>query len=281
MVDVVKKSGLKEPFDASKVKLAVLRSGASEALADRIVDRVEAKLYDGISTHDIYQIAFSFLDRERHSLASVYDLKKAIMRLGPAGYSFETYMAEILREQGVSTRLRQVLRGRCGEHEIDVVWGEREGCFTLVECKYHNSEGIYTGLKTALYTYARFLDLSERWESDKEGVCFDSVLLATNTKFSHAAVEYSGCRGVRLLGWRYPADEGINTLIDRCKLYPLTILRSVDSVSKGLFSDAGVMMVKDLVGPGWEGLAVKTGVSERKIKRFREEALGLLSPGVD
>lgn len=281
MVEVVKKSGLREPFNPDKVKRAVMRSGASEETAQKVVDRVDAKIYDGINTHDIYDIAFRILDRERHSLASVYDLKRAIMRLGPAGYSFETYMGEILGGQGLSTRLRQILRGGCGVHEIDVVWEEQKGSYTLVECKYHNMEGICTGLKAALYTYARFLDLREGWEVGRKGYCFTSVMLATNTKFSSASLEYSLCRGVRLLGWQYPKGEGINTLIDRKKLYPLTILRKVDPVSKGKFSDAGIMMVKDLLSNTPEQLAVKTNIPARKIRDFRNEARGLLSLQLD
>ncbi|MEA1925017.1 MAG: ATP cone domain-containing protein [Candidatus Altiarchaeota archaeon] len=277
MVEVLKKSGLREPFNSAKVKRAVMRSGASKETAQKVVDKVEAKIYDGITTHDIYDIAFRILDRERHSLASVYDLKRAIMRLGPAGYSFETYLGEILGEHGLSINLRQILKGGCGVHEIDVVWGEKKGDYTLVECKYHNTEGIYTGLKAALYTYARFLDLREGWEASKRGFCFTSVMLATNTKFSSASLEYSTCRGVRLLGWQYPKGAGINTLIDRKKLYPLTILRKVDSVSKGKFSDAGIMMVKDLLNNTPEQLAVKTNIPERKIRDFRNEARGLLS----
>jgi len=281
MVEVLKKSGLREPFNSNKVMRAVMRSGASRETAQKVVDKVEAKIYDGITTHDIYDITFRILDRERHSLASLYDLKRAIMRLGPAGYSFETYLGEILGEHGLSIKLRQILRGGCGVHEIDVVWEEKKGDYALVECKYHNAEGVYTGLKSALYTYARFLDLREGWEESKRGYCFTSVMLATNTKFSSASLEYSTCRGVRLLGWQYPKGAGINTLIDQKKLYPLTILRKVDPVSKRKFSDAGIMMVKDLLNNTPEQLAVKTNIPERKIGDFRNEARGLLSLHLD
>jgi len=49
------------------------------------------------------------------------------MRLGPAGYSFETYIGELLKEQGHQVMLRQMVRGLCVEHEIDVISEERAG----------------------------------------------------------------------------------------------------------------------------------------------------------
>ncbi len=271
-VEVVKRSGVREPYNPEKVKTAVIRAGASEELAGKILDKVESKLYDGITTHDIYKIAFKILEKEKHSLASVYDLKRAIMRLGPAGYSFETYIGEILKEHGHEVMLRQMMNGVCVEHEIDVIADDSSGGYTLIECKYHNKEGIYTGLKTVLYTYARYLDLCEGWKPNENLIRFNSVMLATNTKFSSNAIKYAECKNIRLLGWRYPKEEGINNLIDGRKLYPLTILHKMDPVTKKKFSDAGIMMVKDLLDITPEELSMKTGIHEKKIKELTFEA---------
>jgi len=271
-VEVVKRSGLREPFKTEKVKQAVIRAGATEELAEKVLNKVETRLYDGITTRDIYKTAFRILDKERHSLASVYDLKRAIMRLGPAGYSFETYIGEILKENGHQVQLRQNIQGNCVKHEIDVVSEETPGSYKLVECKYHNKEGIYTGLKEALYTYARFIDMCEGWKTKKCSIQFTSVLLVTNTKFSHNAVEYSNCKGMGLLGWRYPKGSGINSLIDSKKLYPLTILRNIDPVSKRKFSHVGIMMIKDLLYTTAEEISMKTDIHEKKVLKIMDEA---------
>ena len=268
---VIKASGRREEFDERKVLRAVKRAGASDEVARRVTDELDKRLYDGITTREIYRITFDILNRERHSLASRYDLKRAIMRLGPAGFSFETYLGEILREHGHSVEIRQMIPGKCVVHEIDVVCEEKPGSFAMIECKYHNSEGIYTGLKQTLYTYARFLDLRKGWDK-RGGMRFDSVWLATNTKFSDKAREYGGCKGMRLLGWRYPRGEGIETMIEGKGLYPVTILRRLDDRSKEKLSDANLMIIKDLLEGDVEDLAYRTRISEKKIRGIVAEA---------
>lgn len=270
-VTVIKTTGKKEEFDGGKVWRAVKRAGASDEVAKRVTDEVDRRLYDGISTREIYKITFNILDRERHSLASRYDLKRAIMRLGPAGFSFETYLGEILREHGRKVEIRQMIPGKCVEHEIDIICEEKPGSFTMIECKYHNSEGIYTGLKQALYTYARFLDLEGRWKKFG-GMKFDSVCLATNTKFSDKAIAYGKCKGMRLLGWRYPTDEGIETMIESKGLYPVTILRRLDSKSKEKLSNANLMIIKDLLDRSIEDLTYRTNISQERMRGIVKEA---------
>ena len=275
-IEVIKRSGMREPFKAEKVRKAVMRAGASEKLAEKVVEKVKRNIYDGITTNEIYNIAFKFLDKERYSIASLYDLKRAIMRLGPAGYSFETYIGEILREHNHRVMVRQILRGMCVEHEIDIISYNGSNGYTLIECKYHNKEGIYTGLKPVLYTYARYLDLCERWESNRDGIRFGSVMLVTNTKFSSKAIQYAKCKGIELLGWRYPKDNGINSLIESKGLYPLTILRKIDPVSKRKFADANIMLIKDLVYMKLEELSMKTNIPENKLRDIVDEAKNII-----
>lgn len=47
----------------------------------------------------------------------------------------------------------------------------------------------------------------------------------TNTKFSSEATKFAECRGIKLTGWRYPENEGIEALLERKKLYPVTVLK--------------------------------------------------------
>ena len=274
MVMIRKASGDMEEFSPNKVVTAIIRSGGTPDVADRVIKKLEKKLYKGISTREIYKITFRLLDREQPSLASRYDLKGAIMRLGPAGFPFETYLGEVLAEHDYDVKLRQNIKGKCVGHEIDIVLN-RGNEHTIVECKYHNEYGIYTGLKATLYTYARFLDLEE---CAKEGKCenFTGVWLATNTKFSFDAIQYAKCRGVRLLGWRYPKGEGIENLIESKGLYPITILRKVDRKSKEKLSDANMMLLKDLTEKSPAEISSRTGITERKLRDIIEEARGIV-----
>ncbi|MBU4266430.1 MAG: hypothetical protein L6243_04540 [Candidatus Altiarchaeales archaeon] len=274
MVMIRKASGDMEEFSLNKVVTAIVRSGGTPDVADRVIKKLEKKLYEGISTREIYKITFGLLDKEQPSLASRYDLRGAIMRLGPAGFPFETYLGEVLAEHGYKVQLRQNIKGKCVGHEIDIVLSAGDE-HTMVECKYHNEYGIYTGLKAALYTYARFLDLEE---CAKEGKCenFTGVWLATNTKFSFDAKQYSKCRGVRLLGWRYPKGEGIETLIESKGLYPITILRKVDRKSKEMLAKANMMLLKDLTEKSPSEISSKTGIKERTLRDIIEEARGIV-----
>ena len=56
------------------------------------------------------------------------------------------------------------MKGKCASHEIDVIADKGDSLRYMIECKYHNSQGIYTGLKEALYTHARFLDLNNGYK---------------------------------------------------------------------------------------------------------------------
>jgi len=97
---VTKVSGEREIFSREKLKRTCLRAGASKSLAEKIVKQVQKKIYDGISTKKILKLTLVLLEKQKPHIAAKYDLKGAIMRLGPAGYAFEKLMAEILSEYG-------------------------------------------------------------------------------------------------------------------------------------------------------------------------------------
>lgn len=210
---VVKRSGEVEEFDPSKAINAIIRVGISQDQAEAILDRLKPYLYDGMTTEDLYR-------RIRTNLpscqATTFSLKKSIMLLGPDGHSFETLMARVFRELGYRTEVRQILKGRCVSHEVDVVI-YKAGKKGTVECKFHNSLGFKSRIQEALYTWSRFLDLKET-----NGV--DETWLVTNTKFSSEVVHYARCMGINLIGWKYPESGGLEQIIEKVNVYPLTIL---------------------------------------------------------
>ena len=92
------------------------------------------------------------------------------MLLGPAGFNFESYMAAVLAANGYEIiSIRSKVRGKCVEHEIDLSILSKNGDKAMVECKYHNSLGIFTGLKESMYTHARFLDITEKGPQSVSG----------------------------------------------------------------------------------------------------------------
>lgn len=266
-VYVIKASGKKERFNPGKVRRSLLRAGSDRKTADEIIQEVEQKAYDGMSTRQVFRMVMELLDEKHPRSASCYDLKGAIMRLGPAGFPFETFLGEVLEEYGYETKLRTKLKGRCTTHEIDIIAEEKEnGKKHLIECKYHNALGTYTDLKEVLYTYARFLDLNEG------GKDFDSVWLSCNTRASTQARKYADCVGMRLLCWRHPKNRGLETLIEKKRLYPITVLRTLDRNSLDRLSRAGYMLARDLTDNDFHKLKSKTRLTTKKLRSIVDEA---------
>ncbi|MEM5771907.1 MAG: ATP cone domain-containing protein [Candidatus Aenigmatarchaeota archaeon] len=277
---VTKASGDRELFNENKIYKTIIRSGASKELANLVLREIKSRLYDGISTREIIEIATKILEERKPEAAAKYNLKYAIMALGPAGYTFENYFAEILNEYNYKTRLRQIVSGGCVNHEIDIIAEEfpKSRIFErpspiryMIELKYHNISGIYTGLKEVLYTYARFLDLIDGW---KAGKCekFDKPWLVCNTKFSLDAIQYANCKSMKLLGWRFPAGYGLEVMIEKRNLYPITLLRNLDKETLNAFSNARFMLLKDLFKFKPEEIESKTGINKRKIIELIQEA---------
>jgi Holliday junction resolvase len=267
---IVKASGETEKFDSEKIKRTCMKAGASEELANKIAKEVENKSYDRISTKEILHITLSLLKKEKPMVAARYDLKGAIFRLGPAGFTFEHLVAEILKEYEYGTKVHTIIRGGCVSHEIDII-ATKENNNYMVECKYHNIPGLYTGLREALYTYARFLDLQDGFKS---GLCrkFNQPWLVCNTKFSEDAVQYANCKDMRLIGWNYPANQGLEYMIEKNKLYPITMLRKLDGESLEKLANANLLLIKDLVRINIKEISEITKIPKNKLKILSDEA---------
>jgi len=199
-------------------------------------------------------------EKEGNVLRQKYQLKEAIMRLGPAGFMFENYVGKILTYSDFQIKnIRAKIRGKCAVHEIDLIAISRNKKF-MVECKYHSSHGIYTGLKESLYTHARFLDLKPR---------FDEEVLICNTRVSFQAKKYAKCIGQQILSWRYPPGNSLEQIIEKNRLYPITIL-NLNAKEIQIFSQNHIMLAKDLLDFTEYDLAKITGIKLQRIKNFQK-----------
>jgi len=268
---VVKASGEFEKFDSNKIKRTCMRAGCTEDLAAKIAREVEKKSYDGISTREVLRITISLLRKWKHpTVAARYDLKGAIFRLGPAGFVFEELVGEILKEYGYYTKVHSILKGMCVSHEIDVI-ATKDNNNYMIECKYHNIPGIYTGLREALYTYARFLDLKDGFKMGSARD-FKQPWLVCNTKFSEDAIQYASCKGMKMIGWNYPENQGLQYLIESKKLYPVTMLIDLDSDSLDKLAVANLILALDLLRFPLNELNKITKISIKKLKILSDEA---------
>jgi hypothetical protein len=255
---ITKASGEKALFDPNKVESTCIRAGASPELAKKIANQIYSQLHHGMTTKEIYRMVLRLLATQGNiAIKQRYRLKEAIMRMGPAGFSFETYVGQILEQFGYLIKsIRSEMEGRCVKHEIDLVLeSHQDRKKWLVECKYHNMSGRYTGLKESLYTHARFLDLSEK---------VDREMLVCNTKVSSDVITYSKCVGQKILSWRYPIDMGLEKMIELKKLYPITILNLTRSELES-FSIKNLMIAKNLLELPVHEIVQKTGISSKRI----------------
>jgi Restriction endonuclease len=229
---LLKADGGREAFDSAKFIDSLVRSGADEKLAHEVLTHVQNELVNGMSTTDVYHHAFKILRTLHKPIATRYSLRRALGGLGPTGFPFEEYVAEIFKSLGYTTLIDQRALGKCVEHEIDVVaWKDdlKTGSeLHMVEVKFHNELGMKSDLKTALYVKARFDDIRGNvfFYGNKQRTLTKGWLI-TNTKFSSRAVQYGECVGLSMIGWNYPKQGNLQDLIENAKLHPVTCLSSL------------------------------------------------------
>lgn len=238
MVKVTKASGELEDFSEQKVRESLARAGAGQHLIDEIVEHVKKELYEGIPTEHIYTHIFDILRGKHSLLVARYNLKQAVMDLGPSGYPFEKFIAGVLETYNFKTQTNLILDGECVQHEIDVM-AEKGNTRAMIECKFHNHHGTKSKIRTALYTYARFLDVKE-----KNG--FTEAWLVTNTKVTSEVLSYAHCKGMRIISWNHPADFSLRHLIEESNLHPITAIDTIPKEQKQRLLDEGTVFVRDL-----------------------------------
>ncbi|MFH0737220.1 MAG: restriction endonuclease [Candidatus Micrarchaeota archaeon] len=265
---VVKESGERERFSTQKARNALKRVGLSNKESDAILHKLAPKLRDGITTKKIYALLYELVEETKPEASHRYNLKRALFEIGPEGYEFEDFIGRLLSLQGYRTELRQNLQGRCVTHEIDVVAAKNGEAYS-VECKFHNQPGAKCRIQTALYVYARFLDLQE---GHKKGLCrsFTKPWLVTNTKFSEDVIAYAECNGIPLLGWRYPFQHSLEIQIDRYKCYPVTVIPMHRDILGRLLSKK-IVTVFDIPESA-DKLESLTGIPHPKAREIVEKA---------
>jgi hypothetical protein len=268
---ITKSDGSTEAFSRDKLLASFHRAGADPSLAEAIVRHVERELTPGATTARIYRHAFALLRKHARVAASRYSLRRALLELGPSGFPFEDFIAEILRARGMNSRTRVIMRGACVEHEIDVAIEEDDGSLSVVEAKFHNERGIKSDVKVALYVGARVEDLRNGKERKiKNG------WLVTNTKFTDRAIEYGTCAGLTLIGWDYPERGNLHDLIDEAGVFPLTALTTLSKTEKQALMLKGVVLCRDMEKRERE--LGEVGVTGSKLSAVLEESTLLCGP---
>jgi len=181
---IVKHSGNIVDYNPSKLEQSLMKSGASQRVVKTILEAIEKEIYEGISTKQIYKMAFGLLKKVSNSNAARYNLKEAIRLLGPAGFFFEKYIALLFSSENYQAVTNFILQGKCVSHEIDILV-KKDSAIAMIECKFHMGKDANSDVKVPMYILSRFNDLKDNrhtifTRNDTVSKCW----IVTNNRFT-------------------------------------------------------------------------------------------------
>lgn len=245
---VVKKSGIKEPFDEEKVRRSMNRVGVPEHLRPEVLQNIRERFSQGeVTTDELFKYILEYLEPRDKKSSIRFNLRQAIFELGPTGFPFEQYLGQIFTKMGYKVSVGNIMNGDCVRHEVDLLL-EKDGHREIAEVKFHNHHAVKTDVQVALYTYARFLDVKEKNK-------IDNVWLITNTKLTQDAISYCECKGIPVIAWNYPATGNLQDLVEEPEMYPVTILTALSEQEKKRLIEKNVVLCKDLLTKSKEELS--------------------------
>ena len=233
-IKLTKHDGSRQLYDQKKVVNSILRAGIRKDKVTQILGVVEAKLYDAMSTAELYHLVAQEIEKAgltKHS--RFYRLREALAKMDPI--DFEKFVDQILSQAGYSCQWNLIVRGFCVEHQIDVIARDNQGKLFFVEVKHHRHFHRDSGLGTIAELWAQLEDLRKGFENKRSQYDFNNAWLVTNTKFSNHAKRYARCQNLKLSGWRFnlngrQANEGLEKMLARLGI------EKVDKVIKNLIS---------------------------------------------
>lgn len=269
-VTIIKSNGERVPFDAERVRQSILRAGGAQVDVDAVVAAVQRSIHASSTTNDVYKAVRHELALRTPGVACRYTLRDALLQLGPAGFYFEQYLAQLLAHTGYTTELPDEFEGSCVRHEVDVV-AKKDGKEFAIEAKFRSKTGNVVHLKDVLASYARYLDLLDGAVTHR---CprFDAFWIVTNGKFSDRAATYGTCKRMPLIGWNFPTrTTGLASMIDRTGLYPVTVL-NISKAELSSFADAGLLLCDDLTKHEASDISHRVGISQSRAMELIELA---------
>lgn len=273
---VTKYSGELVPFNVDSLKHSLVRSGADDDQVDQVYKDIDSHLYDGISTRELYELAFDSLKKQRNSFAARYSLKKALRDLGPEGFYFEDWIGRLFSEEGYQTVTGQVVQGHAVSHEIDVVAVKEGEGMLAIECKFRNDVDAKISVTTPMYFMSRVKDIKDKdFEFFGKKRQFTDGWLVTNAYLTSDTKDFGAYYKLNLLSWDYPSENSIKARVDHKGLYPITCLTNLSEIEKKELLKKRCILVLDLVkNPAFLD---KLEIAEAKKKTILLEANELCS----
>lgn len=246
-IQVKKHSGELVPFEPKKLRHSLSKSEASEEEVDKVFERIQPRLYNGITTRELYELAFDLLKNHRDSYAARYSLKKALRDLGPEGFYFEKWIGKLFANAGYQTITGKTVQGHAVTHEIDVIATKNE-MMLAIECKFRNDVDAKISVTTPMYFISRVKDIKglsfSFFETPQE---FTDGWLVTNAYLTSDSIRFGEYYNLNMLAWDYPPQNNIKDQVDDLALYPVTCLTNLNGMEKSILLKNGCILVKDLV----------------------------------
>ncbi len=244
--------------------------GANREVAFQVAQEVEKRLYENITTQKILQIIFALMRKHKPAVKHLFDLKEGIS-LMEAKPEFEVFVRVLLAYSGFQVKPNTILRGLCGEHEVDAL-ATKDGLTHLVEAKHHNNYHALTGLDESRIARAIIEDVTEGYTNGATEIKIDRAMIVSNTKYSDHAINYGRCRGILQVGWSSPEGFGLRDIIEKNKLYPLSCLRGVSKEARLRLVDAGIVLIKQLLEQDSRYLERRMGLPHETVLSLIEKA---------
>ncbi|MDD2346363.1 MAG: hypothetical protein PHY85_09485 [Bacteroidales bacterium] len=131
-------------------------------------------------------------------------------------------------------------------HEMDLI-ATQNNTQVLGECKYSKDQGKTVSVQVPLYVHSRIEDILKIREKEEKYEKFKfSGLVATNTRFTVDSIRYAKCVGLELLSWDYPSGNGLKDLLEREKVFPITILQNLTKNQKTEIMEKKIVSCRQL-----------------------------------
>ena len=243
--------------------------GATKQTAYEVAEKIERRLYQGISTARILRMIVLFMKKEHPHICCLYDLRRGLSLMNPKP-EFELFIQALLAQNGFEVSPNQILVGNCVEHEVDAV-AKKNGITYFVEAKHHFNYHTLTGLDESRIARALLEDVTEAYENGKTSRKIDRAMIVTNTKYSEHAIRYGNCRNILQIGWNVPTYLSLQYLIEEPSLYPLSCLKALKREHRAKLVNSGIVLMKHIVQEKPGDLAIKTGLPKQIIDNIREQ----------
>jgi len=166
--------------------------------------------------------------------------------MGPSGYPFEHFVGELYRRQGYEVEVGIVMEGASVSHEMDVV-ASKDGELILGECKYSHKQGFSVSIQVPLYVHSRVNDIVDKLQREERYKGFTYIpWIFTNGRFTSDSTRYSRCKGINLMSWDHPMGQALKDLIEKERMFPITILSNLTKNQKSKLMMEGIVTCEQL-----------------------------------